>query len=185
MQHPSVLVVVDMQLVAFDGKITPPINRGQSVLDNTVRLLQVYRAAGAGILYLQTCAMPGRPYSKDQHGWELHPVLAVRDDEPVVYKLGSSGFEGTDLHTVLGEMGAQRLVVCGIWSQHCVANTAFDAAELGYAVCVAKDAHGTVDADDGAADAVVRAQNEGFLARSFEVLDTAEIEAQLSQQPRD
>ncbi len=176
MKQNTVLVVVDMQLVAFDGVITAPINDGESVIDAAAKLVKICRAAELDILYLQTCAASGQPYAKDQHGWELHPLLEVRSDERVVFKRNSSGFDGTNLSEVLEEMGARRLIVCGNWTEFCVANTVKDAAKLGFEICIAKDGHGTVAANDKVAREIVREQNESFIDQGFEVLEVEQLQ---------
>ena len=67
------LLVIDMQLVAFDGKITLPIVDGSRLLDRVSTLVDVCRVEEIPIIYLQTCALSGQPYARDAHGWEIHP----------------------------------------------------------------------------------------------------------------
>ncbi len=155
------LLVIDMQLVAFDGKITPPIVHGSQVLDSTAELIDISRANGIPVVYLQTCALSGMPYAKDVHGWEIHPRLSPAAADRVVYKVQSNGFEDTELQEVLTQIGVDALITCGIWSEYCVTATSKAALELGYRVCVATDAHGTVaDSEDNAREIVTRQNNE-------------------------
>ena len=65
----SALLVIDMQLVAFDGQITPPINAGDVVLANVARAISNCRAQEIAVVYVQTCAVKGQPYAQDQPGW--------------------------------------------------------------------------------------------------------------------
>ena len=153
------LIVVDMQLVAFDGKATPPITNGAQVLEAVAGLIRRSRDNRLPVVYVQTCAASGRAYARDFHGWEIHPRLARRRDDPVVYKSHSSGFTDTDLQEVLRQIGAHTLIVCGIWSEYCVANTCRDALRLGFGVCLAADAPGTVADSREAARATVERQN--------------------------
>ncbi|QQS41394.1 MAG: hypothetical protein IPM63_00110 [Acidobacteriota bacterium] len=39
-RRPLVLLVIDMQTVAFDGKITPPIATGERLLSRVARLVR-------------------------------------------------------------------------------------------------------------------------------------------------
>ncbi len=175
MNYERILMVIDMQLCAFDGKITPPICEGQAVLENTAKLINQCRNARIPIVYIQTCAVSGRPYAKDAHGWEIHPLLTPRDGDLTFYKQWSSAFDRTDLAEQLQKLGVSQIIACGIWSEYCLANTAMDAAELGIDVCIAADAHGTVAADDGAAQEIVRAQNDRLAGQAMQVLPVAKI----------
>ena len=140
----AALLVIDMQEVAFDGRVTPPIVDGDSLLRTVARLIEGWRAANRPIVYVQTSAAPGQPYARDVHGWRIHPDVAPVGDDIVVTKRHSSGFDGTDLAGVLERLGVTGVITCGIWSQFCVANTSRDAAGLGLNVWVAADGHGTV-----------------------------------------
>jgi len=159
------LLVIDMQLVAFDGKITPPIQDGANVLNRVAELVATCHATGLHIVYVQTCAMPGQPYAKDTHGWEIHPVLASRPGDATVYKVNSNGFEDTDLAEVLAALEVRNLITCGIWSEYCLARTSLAAIERGFNVHVAADAHGTV-ANDRQTALDTAAQQNKFLEQS-------------------
>lgn len=159
MRSTCALLVIDMQRVAFDGKVTPAIAGGQQLLRSVSRLIGLCRDDRIHIVYVQTCAVAGQPYARDVHGWEIHPRVAPHEGDHVVYKRHSSGFDGTDLENVLSELGVRTLLVCGIWSEFCVANTSIDARKLGFEVFVAADAHGTVAVDYEAAKETVAQQN--------------------------
>lgn len=170
------LLVIDMQLVAFDGKITPPINHASQLLDNVSELIRLCRRADIPIVYLQTCAYPGQPYAKDVHGWEIHPRLAPEPSDPVVFKVNSSGFDETSLHTCLQRLDVSKLIVCGNWSEYCVLATCRDALAEGYEVGLAADGHGTVSNTDAEADLVVASVNEQMRDEA-EVFNNQEIRA--------
>ena len=70
------LLVIDMQLVAFDGKITPAIPNGGELLGTVLELIRSCRSARVPVVYVQTSALSGQPYAKDRHGWEIHPQIA-------------------------------------------------------------------------------------------------------------
>lgn len=155
----SALLVIDMQLVAFDGLIAEPVTNGIALLNTVAALIAACRQNRIPIVFVQTCARAGQRYSRQAHGWEIHPDLKPLQDDIIVFKTGSSGFDRTELKTRLDAQGIDQLLVCGIWSQHCVAKTCKDAMALGYATILIGDAHGTVaNTDDNAAD-IVAAQN--------------------------
>lgn len=126
-------------------------------------------------VFIQTCAIPGQPYAKDVHGWETHPQLAPKADDPIVYKFNSSGFDRTNLKDVVDDPGVNTLIICGIWSEFCVTNTSMDAVALGFDVCVAADGHGTASNDDEAENEIVARQNHWLLQQGVSVLSISEL----------
>jgi|APSaa5957512535_1039671.scaffolds.fasta_scaffold29726_2 nicotinamidase-related amidase len=174
------LLVIDMQLVAFDGKITPPISNSEELLDNISNLIETCRQKNIPIVYLQTCAASGQPYAKDMHGWEIHPKLTPKESDSIVFKVQSNGFEDTNLNEVLTEIGAKKLISCGIWSEFCVTATSEAALELGYEVWVAGDGHSTVAASEDEATRVVAKQNQRLKELKAVVLNLESIAVKLS-----
>jgi nicotinamidase/pyrazinamidase len=94
---------------------------------------------------------------EDTPGAQLHPDLDRDHIDVVVDKgrdratEGYSGFEGTDLASVLRERGVDRVHVVGLALDYCVKNTALDAARQGFDVIVHRDATRAVNVnpDDG------------------------------------
>jgi nicotinamidase/pyrazinamidase len=87
-------------------------------------------------------------------GAELHPALERTQIDVIVDKGqdrgtdGYSGFEGTDLATLLRDRGIDRVTVIGLATDYCVKNTALDALKEGFEVIVKSDAARGVDRDD-------------------------------------
>lgn len=175
------LLVIDMQLVAFDGQVTPPIQDGTHVLNRAAELVAACRAAGLHIVYVQTCAMPGQPYAQDTHGWEIHPLLAPRPEDATVYKVHSNGFEDTDLADVLAALKVRGLITCGIWSEYCLARTSLAAIERGFNVHVAADAHGTVANDRQTALDTAAQQNKLLEQSNAKVSTVSQLQALLAE----
>ena len=175
MSECDALLIIDMQLVAFDGEITPPIQGGDQVLARCAELIDGCRDAGLSIIYIQTRAVSGQPYAEDTHGWEIHPQVVPRPNDTVVYKVMSDGFEDTQLADVLQEIGAKGLVTCGIWSEYCLIRTSTTAIQEGYKVIVASDAHGTVADSLERASETVKKQNELLTQRGATILPVCEI----------
>ncbi len=148
-----------MQLCAFDGKLIPPIHRGAELLEQIVKLTTTARKAGIPVIFVQHCALEGQPYARGTHGWEIHPTISPQLSEVVVYKRQSSGFDGTDLQSVLAQRGIDTVIVCGIQSEFCVTNTSIAALERGLNVYVAQDAHGTLSTEEDEASVIVERQN--------------------------
>ncbi len=175
MQPITGLLVIDMQLCAFDGQITSPICQGDKLLTTVAELISNCREQGLPVIFIQTCALSGQPYSKDSHGWEIHANLGKKPDDKVVYKVQSNAFEDTDLQDVLSELGISKLITCGIWSEFCVASTSLAALSLTYEVYVAADAHGTVAGSDTEAMHTVATQNELLASKGAHVAVMSEL----------
>lgn len=157
MKSPIALLIIDMQLVAFDGKITPPITNGDRILEQVLETIRIARSKSVPIIFIQTCALDGQPYAKDTHGWEIHPSILVKPKDRVVFKPDCSGFDDTNLEQVLKELEIKSVITCGIWSQYCVKETSLSALRLGFEVCLLADAHGTVaESEQDAKDTVCK-----------------------------
>ncbi|QQS41393.1 MAG: isochorismatase family protein [Acidobacteriota bacterium] len=64
-------------------------------------------------MYVQTCAASGQPYSRETHGWGIHPKVFPQNEDTTVFKPNSSGFDGTDLDVVLRGKEAEEVTTCG------------------------------------------------------------------------
>ena len=88
-------------------------------------------------------------------GAELFPGLDQARVDVVVDKgqdpetEGYSGFEATELESLLRERGVDRITVVGLATDYCVKNTVLDARRLGFEVTVDPDAVRAVDVNPG------------------------------------
>jgi nicotinamidase/pyrazinamidase len=88
-------------------------------------------------------------------GAELHPELDADNIQLTVTKASHhdkdaySGFDGTELASILREKGIARVVVCGIATDYCVKATAHDALKEGFEVVVLEDAVRGVEVNPG------------------------------------
>jgi nicotinamidase-related amidase len=81
----------------------------------------------------------------DGRGGSLLEAIAPREGETFVVKPRYSAFDHTPLNLILGELEIERLLLGGMSSEGCVAQTAIDARELGFKVSVLAEACATVD----------------------------------------
>jgi nicotinamidase/pyrazinamidase len=92
----------------------------------------------------------------DSEGAQLHPSLDSARVDVIVDKgtdpgtEGYSGFDGTELATLLRERGIDRVTVAGLATDYCVRATALDALREGFDVTVDEAASRGIDADDTA-----------------------------------
>jgi nicotinamidase/pyrazinamidase len=88
-------------------------------------------------------------------GAELHEGLDRSAIDVIVDKGqsrdtdGYSGFEGTDLESLLRERGITQVTVVGLATDYCVKNTALDALRAGFQVTVDTTAVRGVDVEPG------------------------------------
>jgi nicotinamidase/pyrazinamidase len=100
-------------------------------------------------------------------GAELHPAFELPADAPRVRKgtNGEDGYSGftmsdsatgeeipTELEGLLREQGIERVVVCGLATDHCVKATALDASRLGFETVVLAEAVAAVNLEPGHGD---------------------------------
>jgi nicotinamidase/pyrazinamidase len=91
----------------------------------------------------------------DSPGAQLHPALDTAHVDVIVDKgrdrdtEGYSGFEGTDLASLLRERHVDHVTVVGLATDYCVKNTALDALREGFTVTVDSTAVRGVDVREG------------------------------------
>jgi nicotinamidase-related amidase len=120
--------------------------------DGFVRALEQARAAGLPVIYANDNfgiwdgdAPRLVREALDGPGGELVEALAPRAGETFVTKPRYSAFDHTPLELILRELEAERLLLGGLSTEGCVAQTAIGGRELGFKVTVLADACGTTD----------------------------------------
>ncbi len=169
MPNSTALLVIDVQMGAFDGERCAVIPGADQLLENVARLVSAVRVSDVELIFIQHCAPTGEVYEEGSAQWLFHPDIAPADTESIVRKRHSSAFEETDLHEKLTSLHIDSLIVCGLQSEHCVSNTTFSARELDYKVTVVRDAHSTWPDAGLSAEQLVERQN-GLLAEKGAVL---------------
>jgi nicotinamidase-related amidase len=171
----QVLLVVDMQVGAFDGVRAAPIADGAALRARIRALRDAARAAGVPVVTVQDNGRVGGAYEPGTAHWRLHPDLEPAPGEVVVQKRFGSAFRETDLRRVLTALGADTIVVTGQQSDACVLATVTDALALGFSVVVPADGHGAPDTVAAPAARLVARSNEGFAAAGARVVPAAAI----------
>ena len=133
------------------------------VMPNIQRLLVVFRSAQIPVIYvgagsytadgrdlpewlkdfnqLSTMVAGKRaiPQTSDE-SWSIDERIKPEPDEIVLNKTSSGPLNSTKLDQMLHNMGISNLVVCGLTTAICVAQTARETADRGFRVVVASDA---------------------------------------------
>jgi nicotinamidase-related amidase len=139
----SALLVIDLQNEFVAGE--HPLFNADVVISRVNELAQKARSAGALVVFTQHDGGDLTP-ARGTEGWELSRRLEVQGSDLIVEKRYCDAFYASELHAALNSRNVSRLVVSGCISELCVDTTVRRAMTLGYRVCVAEDAHSTVDA---------------------------------------
>ncbi len=134
-----------------------------TVLPNIQRLQEAFRSRGLPIIYfgsgsyledgqdlpewlkefnqLGLMLLGTHPVPKvNDPSWQIEDSIAPQPGEMVLNKTSSGPLASTKLDQILHNMGVNSLVVCGLTTAICVAQTARETADRGFRVIVAEDA---------------------------------------------
>jgi nicotinamidase-related amidase len=153
-QHPAqgrtALLVIDMQNSYFDF---PELEeQRESVTEKVNELIRAARDGGCPIVLIRTQhERDGSTWTVNMHddgqgfafpGTEQSEYVAGLDTEggTGLVKTRDSAFFDTDLAARLRNLGATHLMLCGISTHSCVAQTAIDAFAHNFRAAVARDA---------------------------------------------
>ena len=108
-------------------------------------LLDLFRARAWPVTHIQHEALqPGATFFlPGTKGMEIAPLLTPAKGERVLRKHFPNSFRATGLHEHLQELGAQRLVICGMMTHMCVDATVRAAFDLGYECLLSHEACAT------------------------------------------
>lgn len=153
----SALLVVDMQEFFLDPS-SPTFTCGAAaILPSVRRLLKAFRDAGRPVIFTRHVHHQDDLDSGIMAWWwegkcvegspesEIHPSIAPRPNEKIVYKHRYSAFYNTDLETVLRCLKVEDLVIAGVMTNMCCESTARDAYYRDYRVFFPADGTGTIN----------------------------------------
>jgi len=167
------LLVIDLQRGMFMDAQKP--HDGDGVLARAASLLERARQRGVPVLHVQHDGGPGDPLGKPGPGWEIHPDVAPRAGEPVIEKSRCSAFPGSDLDAKLKRLGITRVVIAGMQTEYCIDTNCRAAADLGYKVVLAKDAHTTFDTPVLSAAQIIAHHNRTLNGSFVELVEAANV----------
>ena len=130
------------------------------VIPNMQRIQQVSRKNGIEVMYtvIESLTKDGRDRSLDykitgfnvpKGSWDAKVLDQIRplDDEILFQKTSSSVFISTNIHYILGNLGVDFLIICGLLTDQCISSAVRDACDLGYLVTLITDACTTYTED--------------------------------------
>jgi nicotinamidase/pyrazinamidase len=166
------LIIVDLQNDFADPAGSLSVKGGADIIPTINCEVDTATAAGSVVVFTQDWHPESTPhFAKDGGIWpvhcvggtwgaELHPDVAVPADAVRLRKgaNGEDGYSGftmrdpesgdtipTPLEPLLRERGVERIVVCGLATDHCVLATALDAARRGLDTALLEDAVAAVN----------------------------------------
>ena len=131
------LLVIDVQ-----SDVVADAHQRDAVVANINMLVLNARAADVPVVWVQH---NDAGMTIESPEWQLVSELEPRAGEAMVNKQYRSSFESTELESVLADLGAAELIVCGAQTNNCIRHTIHSALERGYDVTLVEDAHTTSD----------------------------------------
>jgi len=131
----SVLLVVDVQ-----AGVVASAHRRKEVVANVAAMVEKARRAEVAVVWVQHSdndLVAGTPE------WKFAPELSPQSHDHRIDKHFNSSFEETTLESLLGTLGASKIVLAGAATNWCIRATAYAALERGYDVSLIADAHTT------------------------------------------
>lgn len=154
----TALVLIDLQKGIVGRDVAP--HPARSVVENSIRLAEAFRAAGAPVVLVHVTFDPNggdrvnrpidapMPGGAPPAGWdEIVPEVGPRDGDIVVTKRQWGAFYGTPLDLHLRRRGVQTIVLGGIATSIGVESTARDAFEHNYGLVLVEDAMSDLSAE--------------------------------------
>ncbi|MDF2506147.1 MAG: hypothetical protein K0Q52_6 [Microbacterium sp.] len=161
----------------------------QNVVANVKSVMTAARRAGAAVFHNRIVVFPGRSYggtnapifrmlgpeSLKVGSWGAAPIEGLEPvaDEIVIDRVRMSAFNGTQLDTLLRNIGVDTVVAVGVWTNMAVEHSVRDAADAGYRTLIVSDATSSISAEWH------HAALSYALTNIAEVVTTAEVEAAL------
>ncbi|MCJ2165964.1 MULTISPECIES: isochorismatase family protein [unclassified Pseudodesulfovibrio] len=173
MSGATVLVVVDVQNIMFETPGYEPFE-GERVLKTIAGLIAAARHGHVPVYYIQhTTEGAGSDFEKDSHNWLIRPEIAPKKGDHITFKTSYDAFWKTDFDANLKQLGARKLVFCGLQTECCVDTTVRSALAHGYKSVLVGDAHTSYDNGVLTGGQIVAHHNQ-TLHRRFCTVMTAE-----------
>lgn len=178
----TALIVVDVQNDFADPRGSLYVGRGEEVVPFVNREIERAFDGGASVVYTQDWHPPVTPHFRkdggiwpvhcvrDTWGAQFHPALRVAESATIVRKGedGGDGYSGfsvrdpqsgdvtaTRLESILRARKADSLVIAGLATDYCVAETTLDGIKLGHTTTVLLDGIRAVDLQLGDGDRAI------------------------------
>jgi nicotinamidase-related amidase len=139
----SALLIVDVQVGAFNGFKIPPVKNADRLIKNIRTLIQVYRENNLPIVYIQDCGKVGGAFEQRTEHWQIHSAVSPNENDTVIQKKTANAFFETNLEEIINRLQVDTLIMSGLHSENCFSVTCSKALELGCQIVVVGDGHST------------------------------------------
>ena len=143
----TALLVIDVQNEYFDGKA--PIPDGDAALEHIRAAIDAAEHADMQVVYVQHEVLQRERgvFLRGTHGFELHPRLKPRSEDPLIVKHYPGAFAQTDLDEVLRANGITQVAISGYMTHMCCDTTAREGFQRNLKVLFLDDATATRDVE--------------------------------------
>ena len=167
--HTAIITQECQHGVIGDQSVLPQlasVARDSGMIDNVARLVAAGRRAGVEIVHhvatkrtdmkganhnarlFRAMVRPGRLQLAGSEMVEIEPPISVADSDIMSSRLHGLGpLAGTDVDSILRNLGITTIVIVGVSSNVAIPNAVFDAVNLAYEVVLPRDAVAGVPAD--------------------------------------
>lgn len=133
------LIIIDVQK-AFDDKTWGRRNN-LNAEDNIKKVLDIWRDKGWEVIHIQHMSeKPGSVFYYKGDGFSIKDIVTPLNHEKVITKKVNSAFIGTNLNEYLKSIHAEKVVIAGLTTPHCVSTTTRMSGNLGYDTYLLSDA---------------------------------------------
>lgn len=142
----TALLVIDAQKAFEEWEAAGKPRNNPHAIERIADLLAAFRRFGAPIVHIRhESSNPSSAFALGASGFAVMDKAREASGEPVIVKRVNSAFIGTDLEVRLRTAGVERLVICGVTTNHCVETTARMAGNLGFDTWLVRDAAWTFE----------------------------------------
>jgi nicotinamidase-related amidase len=152
----SVLAIIDVQ-----EKLFPLIYEKEKALENIRKLIQFAKILGMPIILTEQ-------YPKGL-GRTISEIKEILYDAKLIEKVEFSCFGSEKFRDALRDLGVKNLIIAGIETHICIAQTAIEGVSNGYRVCVVSDATSSRRLEDKNI-AIERMKQNNVIVASTEML---------------
>jgi len=155
--------------IDFQDKILATVEERDEIIAQATSFVKVARLAGMPVLRLEQ--------NPDRLGTTTDLMRDALGDSPVFPKMTFSALRSPEIESAVRQSQAEQLILLGVETHICVAQTALDAMAIGYEVYVLADASSSVKSFDRKT-AIERMRHAGAVistaqAAAFEIVGAA------------
>lgn len=167
----SALLVIDMQRYFLERGSHAFIPAATEIIGNVASIIEACRLRDLPVIFTRHANSRGAPAGSMERWWrdvlyeddqlsEILPALAPESGEHILRKSRYSAFVGTELESVLRNLGIERILITGVMTHLCCETTARDAFMRDFDVFIVID--GTASKTEDLHTASLRTLADGF-----------------------